>query len=87
MPRCCSPDPRDFEPSYASVLVAGLDLRSAVEDMEDLGPLCPCVTAWCNACKRVSTLVENRRAFAAPSECLAHALAARASLEAVFSTA
>ena len=84
MTRCCSPDPRDFEQSYASVLVAGLDLRSAVEDMEGLGPLCPCVTAWCGKCRRVSTVVRCRADFPVPSAFFAHALASRAALEAVF---
>ena len=84
MPRCCEAHPNDFEPCYASVLVAGLNLRSRVEDMERLGPLCPCVTVWCNTCKKVSTTVSERALFSHPSAYFAHALVARESFEAVF---
>lgn len=87
MPRCCEPDPRDFEPSYASVLVAGPDLRSAVLDLEDSGPLCPCVITWCNACKRASFTVKGRALFPAPSAFFAHALASRSVFEDTFALA
>ena len=83
MPRCCQPDPREFEPSYASVLVAGKseDLRRAVEGLELDSPICPCVTAWCNRCQRVSTVVSSRHLFPCPSAHFAHALMLRARVE------
>ena len=84
MPRCCVPHPREFEPCYASVLVAGVGdgLRSAVWAMEHDSPLCPCVTGWCGACKRVAALVSGRDLFPCPSAHLAHALVVHARVEA-----
>ena len=83
MPRCCDPTPDDLKPCYASVLVAGsdLDFKNAVDDMELEHPICPCVTGWCRACKRVSTLVGTRHLFPCPSAHLAHALVLRAMVE------
>jgi len=85
MPRCCQPDPSEFEPSYASVLVSGTAspalLRDLVEDLEQTSPICPCVTGWCSACRRVSLLVSSRGAFPCPSAHVAHCLALRARLE------
>lgn len=75
MPRCCEGSSADFEPCYASVLVAGPDLKSAVLDLEESQPICPCVTVWCGACQRVSLTVKDRRLFSTPSAHLAHALA------------
>ena len=81
MPRCCEGVPGEFEPCYASVLVAGLGLKSAVEDLEESQLICPCVTAWCGVCKRVSLTVNDRGLFPCPSAQLAHALAFKAHVE------
>lgn len=85
MPRCCRPLADDFAPSYASALVAGPaaeDLQRAVESLESERSICPCVTAWCPECKRVSCVVQGRRSFPTPSAFFAHALAAHAAIEA-----
>ncbi len=81
MPRCCDAIAGEFEPCYASVLVAGHDLRSAVETAEESEPICPCVTAWCARCKRASFTVVDRALFPRPSAHLAHSLALRALVE------
>lgn len=81
MPRCCEGLPDDFSPCYASVLVAGADLRAAVEEAEDGSPICPCVTAWCHRCKCVSIAVGDRGHFPCASAHLAHALALRQRVE------
>lgn len=83
MPRCCDSTPDDFTPCYASVLVAGdaNDLKRVVDDMEWEAQISPCVTGWCNKCKRVSTLVTTRHLFPCPSAHLAHALMLRARVE------
>jgi hypothetical protein len=84
MLRCCQGRPDDFEPSYASVLVAGNNLRRAVEDVETDCLMCPCVTAWCGRCKRSSFLVGGRAGFPAPSAFFAHALRSRELFEGTF---
>lgn len=87
MPRCCSGSPADFQPSYASALVAGPsagDLERAVRAMEDDAPICPCVTAWCPACKRVSCVTATRGLFAAPSAYYAHCLVAHGRFQETF---
>lgn len=86
MPRCCQPRPdEDFEPCYASVLVAGGgegELRKAVRAMEEDGKICPCVTGWCSECKRVSALVTTRHLYPTRSAHLAHLLVMRGMIEA-----
>jgi hypothetical protein len=86
MPRCCSdPSEQDFAPCYSSVLVAGGGaeaLRRAVVSMEEDEKICPCVTAWCSKCKRVSTLVTSRGLYKTRSEHLAHMLVMRRGIEA-----
>ena len=81
MPRCCDGIANEFESCYASVLVAGIDLRGAVEAAEESEPICPCVTVWCSRCKRASFTVVDRALFACPSAHLAHSLALRALVE------
>lgn len=81
MPRCCEVDPEQFAPSYASVLVAGHDLKARVEEAEEDSAICPCVTAWCNECKRVSMAVADRNFFPRASAHLAHALVVRGRIE------
>jgi hypothetical protein len=82
MPRCCDPAADDFAPCYASVLVAGKDgLRAAVENLEQCAPICPCVTAWCPACRRVAALTYTRGSFLTSSAHLAHALVVHANVE------
>ena len=87
MPRCCQALPDDFKPSYASALVAGPTeehLREAVLTAETQGLICPCVTVWCNACKRVSCCVQGRENFPVPSAFYAHALVTHAQFEETF---
>ena len=79
--RCCHGTPDDLSPCYASVLVAGPDLRAAVEEAEEDSQICPCVTAWCGACKRSALLVGDRGLFPCASAQLAHALAFRRQVE------
>lgn len=79
MPLCCAAP--DYAPCYASVLVAGHDLRSAVEALETEHRICPCVTVWCSACKRVTVDVTEAGEFPCPSAHLAHALAVRRMVE------
>ena len=45
--------------------------------MEEDEKICPCVTAWCSKCKRVSTLVTSRGLYKTRSEHLAHMLVNR----------
>jgi hypothetical protein len=81
MPRCCAP--LDLSPCYASVLVAGPGpeaLERALERVEG-GLICPCVTSWCPACRRVSAIVASAPRFPAPSAYFAHLLALHARLE------
>jgi len=80
MPLCCSP--RDLAPCYASVLVAGHDLDRALEALQVDSPICPCVTVWCNACKRVAVDVSDRHHFPCASAHLAHAIAVHRAVEA-----
>ncbi len=81
MPRCCDGVEDEFRPCYASVLVAGHDVRAAVEDAERDQAICPCVTVWCNRCKRVALSVADRKLFPCASAHLAHALAVRRMVE------
>ena len=84
MPRCCDPSPDDFAPCYASVLVAGgsdCQLRDAVEAMESSSAICPCATAWCPRCRRVSAITSTRGRFPTASAHLAHVLVARSAME------
>ncbi len=81
MPRCCDGTADDFEPCYASVLVAGHDLRGAVEAAEETESICPCVTVWCSRCKRASMAVGDRGRFPCASAHLAHSLAVRSLVE------
>ena len=84
MPRCCDPSPDDFTPSYASVLVAGgsgCQLRDAVEAMESSSAICPCATAWCPQCRRVSAITSTRGRFPTASAHLAHVLVSRSAME------
>ena len=83
MPRCCDPADDDFEPSYASVLVAGGGdcLRRKIQSIEEDELICPCVTGWCPGCKRVSALVAGRDLFPRPSAYYAHAMVLRERLE------
>lgn len=87
MPRCCNGLPGEFQPTYASALVAGPsagDLEKAVRAMEDDSPICPCVTAWCGSCKRVSCVTAGRELFAAPSAYYAHCLVAHGMFQETF---
>jgi hypothetical protein len=87
MLRCCHPgSSTDFRPSYASALVAPDEpsLKRAVEKMEASSPICPCVTAWCKRCKKVSTIVTDLRRFQEPSAFYAHALVSRQAFEETF---
>lgn len=79
MPLCCSP--ADLTPCYASVLVAGHDLERAVDRLESQGPICPCVTVWCTACKCVALDVSDRDSFPCDSAHLAHAIAVHRAVE------
>lgn len=79
MPLCCSPC--DLAPCYASVLVAGHDLSKALETVQSDSPICPCVTVWCNACKRVSLDVSDRHLFPCASAHLAHAMTVQRAVE------
>ena len=78
-PRCCHSLPDGFAPCYASVLMAGSadpeSLRLAVEHMET--KLVPCVTTWCDKCKRCSALPPAND-LPHPSEHYAHMLAVHA---------
>lgn len=81
MCRLCRPHPDDFAPSYASVLVAGPDLRGMIEQAE--GQLSPCFTAWCAAHRRIAWIADADRAlFPAPSAHHAHKLVLLARLKA-----
>ena len=74
MNRCCSGAIADeFEPCYASVLVAPSGLRQAVEDLER-GPINPCITSWCTRCRKCSLLTGALDEFLYPSAHHAHAL-------------
>jgi len=68
MPRCCTPVPDEFEPSYASVLVG--DLPSKVAALE--AGLRPCITAWCQRCSRTYLLTSALPLFPRPSAHHAH---------------
>jgi len=68
MPRCCSPVPDEFAPSYASVLVG--DLKTKVSALE--GTLRPCLTAWCQRCTRPYLLATSMHLFPGPSAHHAH---------------
>jgi hypothetical protein len=81
MPRCCSG--HDLSPCYASVLVLGSDqgaLAHALDRIES-GTICPCVTAWCPACRRVSTLSAAAHRFPVPSAHFLHLVVLHARLE------
>ena len=82
MPLCCSP--ADLAPSYASVLVVGHDLERAVENLQADSPICPCVTVWCGACKRLAVDVSDRHLFPCASAHLAHAIAVHRAVEETF---
>lgn len=69
MPRCCTPVPDEFKPSYASALVGDLPFKiSALER----GPLIPCITAWCERCARPHLLTTALPLFPCPSAHHAH---------------
>ena len=70
MPRCCNVIPDEFNPSYASVLVAS-DLRAAVRELE-AEKLRPCITAWCSNCRAPYLITASLGAFASPSAHHAH---------------
>ena len=72
MPRCCTVIPDEFFPSYASVL-SSRDLRKDIKELE-AGPLHPCLTAWCSACKAPYLLTTALHLFKLPSEHHAHML-------------
>ena len=72
MPRCCTPIPNEFQPSYASIL-ASLDLQQDVEALE-AGPLLPCFTAWCPSCKAPYLITSALGLFKSPSAHHAHML-------------
>jgi len=69
MPRCCTPIPNEFAPTYASVLVGNLE--SEVKALEK-APLHPCLTAWCQRCSRSYLLTTSMHLFQRPSEHHAH---------------
>jgi hypothetical protein len=73
MLRCCSAIKEEFEPCYASILVAPSGLKSAVEELEN-GKLKSSITSWCNKCKKCSLIVEAIDAFSCPSAHHVHAL-------------
>lgn len=72
MPRCCTPIPDEFTPSYASVLVG--DLQSKITAIE-ASPLSPCLTAWCQGCSRPYLLTTSLHLFPRPSAHHAHMVA------------
>jgi hypothetical protein len=72
MARCCHPIEGEFKPSYASVLVSP-DLEREIRALES-GPLLPCVTSWCAACKAPYLLTKALPMFKLPSEHHAHML-------------
>ena len=72
MPRCCSPVPEEFAPTYASVVVG--DLEAKVLALER-GPLVPCVTSWCAKCCRPYLLTTCLPLFHSPSAHHAHMVA------------
>jgi hypothetical protein len=78
MPRCCIPIPGEFEPSYASVLVAGCApdaLRDAVRSVER-GRLRSSLTAWCSTCGGPYLLTGALGLFPSASAHHAHMVAA-----------
>jgi hypothetical protein len=84
MPRCC-PDqaiPNEFAPCYASVLMHGDDLRTAVEDVECRQGLASCFTARCASCRRNYLLTPDLALFPTPSAHHTHKLALLAHLRA-----
>lgn len=86
MLRCCHPaGAGEFAPCYASVLVAGQGLETAVSDLEQEAVVCPCVTAWCKSCKRSALCVEDRSLFPCPSAHLAHSIAVHRMVEGTLS--
>jgi hypothetical protein len=72
MPRCCTPIPDEFRPTYASVL-ASRDLQAEITALET-GPLLPCFTAWCSNCKAPYLITSAVSLFKSPSEHHAHML-------------
>ena len=72
MPRCCTPIPNEFQPSYASIL-ASTDLKKEVKALEE-GPLLPCFTAWCPSCRAPYLLTGALHLFKSPSAHHAHML-------------
>ena len=77
MPRCCEKIPNEFNPSYASVLVHGLDplaLEEAVRDLEEKQRITSCFTAWCSKCSRTYLLTTDLDSFPAPSAHHTHQL-------------
>lgn len=83
MPRCCE-DPclmeDEFEPCYASVLVAPGGIGRAVADLESK-PIAPCITTWCPTCKRCSLITSAVHHFPCVSAHHAHAVALSGILE------
>ena len=73
MPRCCEERADEFKGCYASVLVAGEDLGSAVKSLESQS-IWPCVTTWCPDCFQVSMLTTDMHLFPTPSAYYAHML-------------
>jgi hypothetical protein len=77
MPRCCTRIPDEFKPSYASVLVYGLDpckLEQAVHDAEHKQRIASCFTAWCSRCAGPYLLTTEMDQFPAPSAHHTHQL-------------
>ena len=72
MPRCCTPLPDEFKPSYASVVMG--DLEARVARLEQ-APLLPCVTAWCDRCRRPYLLTSALSLVPCPSAHHAHMVA------------
>jgi hypothetical protein len=80
MPRCCVAHKDEFAPCYASVLVAGANLKEAVAAVEG-ATICPCVTTWCPDCFRVSLLTADMGLFPCPSAYYAHMIRLHARMQ------
>ncbi len=73
--RCCCEPSVDLLPCYASALVAGPRTLEEAVVLAEEGPITPCVTAWCQRCRRHSLLVHHAGDFPCFSAFAAHALA------------
>ena len=67
-PRCCSPIPNEFSPSYASVVMVDSGeeaLCDAVKEVET-SKLRSSLTAWCSVCKALYLITQTVSLFLSP---------------------